>query len=75
MQFLNWSHGMPGSTEFKVRMLLNETLMLTGVTPSPFELEYLQNSAIDPVLAQVISGLILRARLRPQKKEGPNDFE
>ncbi len=60
MQFLNWSHNMPGSTPFKVQVLLKESMMMAGITPSEFELTYLERSAIDPVLAQVISGLILR---------------
>lgn len=62
MQFLNWSHGLPGSTAFKVQMLLQESLMLAGIEPTEFELSYLKESAIDPVLAQLISGLLLRAR-------------
>lgn len=61
MQYLNWSHNMPGPTAFKVQMLLNEALI--GLKPSEFELRYLEESKLDPVLAQIISGLILRARL------------
>ncbi len=65
-QFDNWSKGIPqhGSMfGLSERMMIREALLMAGVEPSDFEMDYLADLKPDPLLATIVHGFILKAFL------------
>lgn len=66
-QFAAVTFGVPLNTTEKTLMVLNEALLLTNARPSAFESEYLrvfqEERGLDPLVAQILAGAIIRAYL------------
>ncbi len=62
-QFAATTYGIPGSRKELCGIVLREALLLAGVQPSEFELRHADAHWIDPVMAQILAGWLIRARL------------
>lgn len=60
-QYANWSAGMPLPMKDVTTMQILEALLMTGLTPTRFEQEYLAAHGLDPILATIVHGWLLRA--------------
>lgn len=60
-EFTNWSAGIPQQPHSYGPMLIAEAALGAGAKLSDFEIEYLQAHKVDPVLATIIQGAIIRA--------------
>lgn len=67
-QFRNWATGLPfGDSEAAGLLLVESAMAITGVNPSTFELRHVSEvvgqMTLDPVLATILHGWIIRARI------------
>lgn len=59
-QFARWSAGMPISQTAAALMLMMEGALLAGLVPTEFERDYIVEHGVDPVLATILSGWLIR---------------
>lgn len=60
-QFANWSVGLPAPTDEAGVMKVVEATLIAMVESTEFEREYLSAHGVDPILATIIHGWIIRA--------------
>lgn len=67
-QFANWSAGLLMPEAHSAVLSLMEGALLAGIVATDFEREYITQHGLDPVLATILSGWLIRASHDPSAR-------